>query len=480
MKELIQKIIRFFTTDLDAVLPPDTYPLGAIQNEHDVDNRDIVLATVQSPVALSDEFDTDLSMFPVFNQGQLGTCVAHAFALTKMFLDYMETKILAIYSRRFLYVLSRLFSNMPTTDNMADQGLYPRQAAKVLSTLGIIAETDLDDNTLSHSAYISKYNVTDAMKKEGVKNRSGKYAFPFHDAESLKQALVQNMLVPATIFIDWTQIEADGTTHAPKRAIGTHEIVLCGYSNKTSKIKYRNSWGSWWGTKGYGFIPYAETEAVIYDAMVFADVPNDLIARAKGMQYIFLTNMAYGASGEAIKELQKRLMSYGLLQVDAPTGYYGLQTQTAVRDFQALKGIAVVGSVGPATRAALNAETPAGYAKSKIDLWVEQAIRIEGAKPALNNPGNIRCNGIMNAKATGMDYRGFCVFPTYEVGYTELRNIFTRAAGGGSKVYRPDMNLYEFYAVYAPDNDGNNSRSYAEQVAAHIGVSPTVQIRTLL
>lgn len=32
------------------------------------------------------------------------------------------------------------------------------------------------------------------------------------------------------------------------------------------------------------------------------------------------------------------------------------------------------------------------------------------------------------------------------------------------------MSLYEYFAKYAPDSDGNNSRAYAEDVARKLGV----------
>lgn len=476
MFKFIKKLFAKKENDFTVKPTVNEYPLGAILNEHDIDTRDIPLVMVQSPVELPAEYETDLSMFPVFDQGARGTCVPHAYVLIKMFLDWFETKKIKIYSRRFVYVLARVFSGLTEVNG---EGLSPRPSAKVMSTSGTIEDDGRDINTLSHSKYVGEYEISDTMRKVGVINRSGKYAFPFHDLQSIKQAVFQNKLVAVTIGIDWKKISMDGTVHIPKNLAGTHEVVICGYSDATEKFKFRNSWSKYWGTDGYGYINYEEIEQVVYDAIVFTDVPNDLIERAKNFQFIFTTDMKISQSGKAIKELQRRLIEYGLLD-DIADGKFGLKTFNAVQEFQKLRGIQTTGYVGTITRSQLNEETPAGKTKSKLDLWCEAGIRMEGAKPSIKNPGNIKCSAVMHKNAIDIDPRGFCIFPTYEVGYNALRNQFIRAATTGSTNYKPTMTLYEFYAVYAPDNDGNNSRHYAEVVAQHIGVLPTTQIKSLV
>lgn len=456
------------------------YILGAFEDQ--ADNRNIPLATIQSPMDLPLEFETDLSMFPVFDQGQLGTCVAHAFAITKMYLDYLEDKKILPYSRRFLYAMTRWYQKTDTTT----QGLYPRQAAKVMSTIGMIVESPKDDNTMSHEEYckgfVDEYNKNGLLKEIALKQRSGTFAFPLRDKQSFAQAIYQNKLVTASIGIDWSKIENDGTTHAPKNVIGLHMVVFCGrvMHNGVLCFKYRNSWGEYWGTNGYGFVPVDEIESLLWDAIVFVDVPNDLIERAKNMQFIFTTPLQQGMSGNAVKQLQKRLISYGLLQGTAD-GSFGNKTLQAVKDFQALKGLPTTGLVGAMTCKELNKETPKGQTKSKLDLWCEMAAKIENAKPELFNPGNIKCDVIMNKDAIAKDNRGFCIFPSYEKGYNAMRQMFIRAATlPDTATYRSTMTLYEFYKIYAPASDNNDPKAYAQAVAKHIGCTIDTQIKELV
>jgi len=69
--------------------------------------------------------------------------------------------------------------------------------------------------------------------------------------------------------------------------------------------------------------------------------------------YIFTTSLAIGSRGTAVIELQKRLTALGFFS-GLPTGYFGSLTALSVKKFQSAHGISSIGTVGPATRTALN------------------------------------------------------------------------------------------------------------------------------
>lgn len=453
------------------------HPLGVTKNDADIDVRNIPFALVHAARPLSDDIKTDLTPFPQWYQLMLGTCVAHAFMFTKMVLDYFETGKLFRYSRRFFYVLNRIEMNQPNTDAIANQGLQVRPAVVALTTVGAIEETSDDDSTLSHSKYVNNYKLTNDMRKRANIARTGGHAYPDLSVEGLKQAVSVVRVVPITVFIDYNRIDSDGTLHAPRHIDGSHEIVVYGWDSKKRYFLCRN----WW--EGYEtlYLPFDEVEQIVEDAVAFTDIPNDLIARAKQTQYIFLTTLKYGSKGEAVIQLQKRLIQYGLLDIDAPTTNFGILTLDALTKYQKLKGLATDGIFGPGSREMMNNDAGvAGVTKSKIDLWCEAIKKIENAKPVLNNPGNIKCSSIMHKDAISQDYRGICMFPTYDKGYLALRNMLVRACSGGSSVYRPDMTLLDFYHVYAPSSDGNEPKRYATSVAQYLGVTITTRIKELL
>jgi len=471
---------------------PKRYPLGAQPTEPDV--RTIDFNEVVGITTLPTEYKTDLSKFAVFDQDLLGTCVAHAFALVKMVLDFLETGKLTVYSRRFLYVLSRRFLGMVNTDDVNNQGLPPVATAKVITSVGVIAETNLDDNKLKHSKYVNDYPVpTDEIRKQAniarAKGFTNLQVTPFN----LKQAIFNTKIVPCTIIIDWDKFDTDGTLHAPVYFDGRHEVVFFGWEIKNGRERfiYRNSWGKHWGTNGNGYVYADELSKVVIEGLPITDIPNDLLERAKGYQYIFLTDLKKGSTGDAVIQLQKRLIEYGLLDIKNPTPNFGDMTKAALMQYQTLKGLKVDGIFGKGSRTSMNEDVASGKTISKIDLWIKAITKMEGAKPENHNPGNIRYIG--QTTATGKTANGFCIFPDDATGYMELRKLLVRAATGQSSNYKADMTLSEFYAGiklpnrynkeifgYAPESDGNQPNHYASYVAGVVGVSANTLIKDLL
>ena len=62
--------------------------------------------------------------------------------------------------------------------------------------------------------------------------------------------------------------------------------------------------------------------------------------------------LSIGSRDPQVKTLQQLLNKKGIIV--PTTGYYGVQTQAAVKKFQASKGITTTGTVGPQTRTALS------------------------------------------------------------------------------------------------------------------------------
>ena len=65
--------------------------------------------------------------------------------------------------------------------------------------------------------------------------------------------------------------------------------------------------------------------------------------------------LTIGSSDAQVLALQKFLAQNGFLKPQYETGYYGTLTQSAVKSFQSAHNIPTVGTVGPLTRAAINA-----------------------------------------------------------------------------------------------------------------------------
>lgn len=72
--------------------------------------------------------------------------------------------------------------------------------------------------------------------------------------------------------------------------------------------------------------------------------------------YSFTREMSLGSSGADVRALQEFLIGAGYLSTEV-TGYYGPETEAAVRAYQSANGLPNVGRVGPMTLALLNQGT---------------------------------------------------------------------------------------------------------------------------
>ena len=86
------------------------------------------------------------------------------------------------------------------------------------------------------------------------------------------------------------------------------------------------------------------------------------------------------------------------------------------------------------------------------------------------SPGNLKY--AEQTKSTGKDAHGFAIFSTYEDGLQALKNQVLLGARGKSKVYRPTMNLYQFFEIFSPSFDNNDPHHYADVVATAIKQDP--------
>lgn len=84
--------------------------------------------------------------------------------------------------------------------------------------------------------------------------------------------------------------------------------------------------------------------------------------------YNFTKYLIIGSSGAEVAELQKFLIANGYAIPTGATGYFGSQTQAAVKAFQKAHTIIQTGTVGPLTRAELNKVALSSSGSSR--LWL--------------------------------------------------------------------------------------------------------------
>ncbi len=191
---------------------------------------------------------------PVFDQGQLGSCVANATSAAVI----AESTDKTLLSRLFLYFNARTAGYSGKDLWWAinhDMGATIRNGLKSVVKDGSIPETEWPYDITTFANPPSDQMIADA-KKDLVT----KYYYVPQDSMSIKCALLEGypIVFGISVYESFEQV-TDGNIPMPQvdeKLLGGHAILLVGFDNHTQKFKFRNSWGSGWGQGGYGYLPY--------------------------------------------------------------------------------------------------------------------------------------------------------------------------------------------------------------------------------
>jgi len=100
--------------------------------------------------------------------------------------------------------------------------------------------------------------------------------YRLNNLNEIKGALVNGpVLIGVGVFEEMLSVGADGVVPYPSDpwySYGGHALCCVGYSDKTKRIKIKNSWGKNWGVNGYGFLSYDYVESYLWDSWACKDL----------------------------------------------------------------------------------------------------------------------------------------------------------------------------------------------------------------
>lgn len=346
-----------------------TAPFGTGAIPSPVDYRDGIAAAIagQAPV-LPPSFDTDMAALGVMNQQKTPACVSHAWALIMKLYWYQKTGKIVDFSPRFLHILSNDFNAGP------EDGRYPRTVARISVKLGCCTTATMpNDTNLDNAAYQSRGAITQAMLDEAAQYRLPGYvripdlsSSDFRNGVFLYGAISGLFQIGSEWWIpSWSPKDID-PLRTPAKVVSGHEVVVKGWQSNLNTL--RNSWGAQWGTNGETHYDAQAWLPFVLEGWAVADIPKEAQAflsslpKATDFHYQWSNDLAAGQTSNAgdISMAQLALIILGYLKPILPEefGHYGPKTAIAVGKYQAAKGIApsAPNSIGPRTRAALNAQ----------------------------------------------------------------------------------------------------------------------------
>lgn len=217
-----------------------------------VDSRDIRFSTTTIVVPPSASMRDKMPR--VRDQGQIGSCTGFATAYAVGALVRSESDWDTVYSPLFVYNNAREMIG----EIGQDYGAYIRDAVKSVNKFGIARENDFMYYELEHV----QFKLPPESAYESARSwRLGEYRAVTNIAQ-LKSALAQGQPVVGG-FLCYENLGAystwnDGIVLEPTGAVtGGHAVCFTGYDDTKRLVQFINSWGSYWGDDGFGYLPYS-------------------------------------------------------------------------------------------------------------------------------------------------------------------------------------------------------------------------------
>lgn len=222
-------------------------------------STDIVLIKDNLPSKLNLYRVTQKEQINILDQGQLGSCVANAFALNISYITKNNTNL----CRLLLYALCRIIDHTPLSN---DAGTTIRSAGNSVLKYGTCPEIVYQYNSVNVANYKSLPPLIAFKNSNTFKSFS--YTFIQQGPNYLNniKAVLNNYNVPIIFgFMVYERFMSEivaktGRVPLPdlkkERMQGGHAMNIIGYDDEKQLFICANSWGVGWGDKGFCYMPY--------------------------------------------------------------------------------------------------------------------------------------------------------------------------------------------------------------------------------
>lgn len=231
------------------------------------DHRDHRFAALMAPAALPVFVDLRPQFPAPFNQQALGSCTGNAIAALVEF-DLIRQKVVFpehtyMPSRLFIYYNERV---MEGTVNQ-DAGAEIRDGIKSINSIGVCSEKLWPYDVNKFATKPPKTAFAEAAKFKSVSYQSVN-----QDLVSMKSCLASGVGFAFGFSVydsfESDAVAANGIVPMPQPSenmLGGHAVDAVGYNAGNTFVNdvppqtfiCRNSWGPYWGAKGYFFMPFS-------------------------------------------------------------------------------------------------------------------------------------------------------------------------------------------------------------------------------
>jgi C1A family cysteine protease len=230
-----------------------------------------------APAALPATFDLRKAWWGIGDQANTGSCVGWASTdgvARYMFVTANRLPQATKLSPRFTWMACKetdQYTTHPTT-MIESAGTWLKAAVDILRNYGAVPETPVGSSTVSLPFKISTTMYTGNENTFYATAATRKIAAYFNlqrNFASWRAWLVQHgpILVGLNVDATWDNATATGgklDTFKPNTVRGGHAVAVVGYT-ADKRFILRNSWGTAWGDKGFGYASEAYINAGFYN-----------------------------------------------------------------------------------------------------------------------------------------------------------------------------------------------------------------------
>jgi len=209
----------------------------------------------------------NLSCPPILNQGGEGSCVSWGVGYAARSISWQD-----LYGGSFNYSTNIfspefIYNQIKVTD--CSSGSYITDGLDLIQDQGVCVWNDMPYTDVSCDLYPNTYQA-----QQAINYKISSYTRLSVSLDAFKDQLAAGkpIVVGGPVYRDFYYLGYNEIQTKTRRSYGGHCYCVVGYDDSKDAFLIMNSWGTSWGTNGFGWISYDIMNSVFTEAYVLNEL----------------------------------------------------------------------------------------------------------------------------------------------------------------------------------------------------------------
>jgi len=203
------------------------------------------------------------------NQGMQGSCVAWSVAYAyKSFHEKIERGW--DFSDKTIFSPAYIYNQIHLDNSPTGGGSYIHEALELVKSQGVATLSKMPYDPNNYKRMPSE----EARREASLYKAKGWERVAVDDVTGLKKVLASGntIVIGMTIYENFYNYRGGLYNSFSGKNMGGHAMLVVGYDDSKNAFKIQNSWGTYWGDKGYAWVDYNVFKTLVKQAYVMYDV----------------------------------------------------------------------------------------------------------------------------------------------------------------------------------------------------------------